>query len=344
LCQLEWAAGQRLGLKQNNGEVDLTGTPVLLVEQAYASKADREKWAQLLFEEYNVPGVFMSRAGVLALYANARVTGVAVDLGAGGMTVTPVQEGYPLMGGLRRSPVGGKVLDRALVAASLARSCPLHPRIPGVKVAPTSTSSSSSSAAWAHGGGGSTFHPSLKQYHTLEVARDARESLCRVYESTFDADAHAHVPIVSYDLPDGTKLSLGPERYAVTELLFNPTPLQSGAEEEDFGGAVGLTDMLQDAILACEPETRRDLNTNVTLTGGLTSTEGLSERLLKELLVRTDTLGSRPKMAAASSSERAVGPWLGGSILASLGTFPDIWFSKAEYQEFGAKMLHRKVL
>jgi D-alanyl-lipoteichoic acid acyltransferase DltB (MBOAT superfamily) len=39
-----------------------------------------------------------------------------------------------------------------------------------------------------------------------------------------------------------------------------------------------------------------------------------------------------------------MGPWLGGSILGSLGTFPDIWFSAAEYKEWGAKMLHRKIL
>ncbi len=188
-------------------------------------------------------------------------------------------------------------------------------------------------------------HPSLKLFHTLELARDARETLCRVYESAFVMADQGHIPIVSYDLPDGTKLNLGPERYGIAELLFDPTPLQQGGPDEDaYAGALGLADMVQESIMACEPETRRDLLTNVTMTGGVSATEGISDRLFKELVARGDTLGSRPKMAAASSQERTVGPWLGGSILASLGTFPDIWFSRAEYAEYGAKMLHRKAL
>ena len=355
LAQFEWAVGSRLGAGRARGSeapLDVSAHPVLLVEQAYTSKAEREKWAQILFEEYNVPGVFMSRAGVLALYANARVTGLAVDVGAGGTTITPVQEGYPLMGGLRRSPVGGRVLDLALQRAAAARSVPLHPRYPSVRskatgsgaVASSSSSSSSSSAASA---AAAILTPTVRSFHALELARDARESLCRVFEGPFDAAAHAHVPLVTYDLPDGTKLQLGPERYAVPELLFDPSPLHvtaGGAEDEAFAGCVGIPDMVQESVLACEAECRRDLLSNITLTGGGSTTEGLSDRLLKELLGRQQELGARAKLSAASNSERQMGPWLGGSILASLGTFPEIWFSKQEYAEYGAKMLHRKVL
>jgi len=189
-------------------------------------------------------------------------------------------------------------------------------------------------------------HPSVRTFHSLELARDARESLCRVFEAgTFDAAAHAHVPIVSYDLPDGTKLMIGPERYAVPELLLDPSPLsEDGGEESAFSGCAGIPDMVQEAVLACEPECRRDLLSNITLTGGASATEGLADRLLKDLLSRQGVLGTRVKFSAASNAERAMGPWLGGSILGSLGTYPDIWFSKAEYKEWGAKMLHRKLL
>ena len=72
--------------------------------------------------------------------------------------------------------------------------------------------------------------------------------------------------------------------------------------------------------------------------------EGLADRILKEMLARQGDLNCKAKLSAASNAERAVGPWLGGSILGSLGTFPDICFSAAEYKEWGAKMLHRKIL
>jgi len=59
----------------------------------------QERWCNLLFEKYKCPGVFMAKAGVLSVYANARTTGLAVDMGAGGTAITPVQDGFPLMMG-----------------------------------------------------------------------------------------------------------------------------------------------------------------------------------------------------------------------------------------------------
>jgi len=40
--------------------------------------------------------------------------------------------------------------------------------------------------------------------------------------------------------------------------------------------------------------------------------------------------------------ERKFGVWIGGSILASLGSFHQMWVSKAEYQEQGAALLAKK--
>ena len=48
------------------------------------------------------------------------------------------------------------------------------------------------------------------------------------------------------------------------------------------------------------------------------------------------------KYLAAGQTERALCPWLGGSILASLGSFHEMWFSKSEYDEFGAAMVNSK--
>ncbi|KAL1835706.1 hypothetical protein VTK73DRAFT_5448 [Phialemonium thermophilum] len=47
--------------------------------------------------------------------------------------------------------------------------------------------------------------------------------------------------------------------------------------------------------------------------------------------------GVRVKIHAAGwTSERRFGAWVGGSILASLGTFHQMWISRKEYEENGA--------
>jgi actin-like protein 6A len=44
----------------------------------------------------------------------------------------------------------------------------------------------------------------------------------------------------------------------------------------------------------------------------------------------------------AATVERHFAAWVGGSILASLGSFQQMWFSRAEFNEYGAALLERK--
>lgn len=46
--------------------------------------------------------------------------------------------------------------------------------------------------------------------------------------------------------------------------------------------------------------------------------------------------------AAGTSAERRFGNWIGGSVLASLGTFHQMWVSKQEYEENGGMALLEK--
>ena len=43
-----------------------------------------------------------------------------------------------------------------------------------------------------------------------------------------------------------------------------------------------------------------------------------------------------------SNTEKKFASWIGGSILSSLGTFHQLWLSKQEYEENGAKIIERK--
>lgn len=47
-------------------------------------------------------------------------------------------------------------------------------------------------------------------------------------------------------------------------------------------------------------------------------------------------------IASMNSVERRFATWIGGSILASLGSFQQLWMSKQEYEEHGANLIQRK--
>merc|ERR1712018_422683 len=48
------------------------------------------------------------------------------------------------------------------------------------------------------------------------------------------------------------------------------------------------------------------------------------------------------KMKSVAPPERNYSVWIGGSILASLSTFQQMWISKQEYDESGPSIVHRK--
>lgn len=51
---------------------------------------------------------------------------------------------------------------------------------------------------------------------------------------------------------------------------------------------------------------------------------------------------STMKVKIIAPPERKYSVWIGGSILASLSTFQQMWISKSEYDEAGPSIVHRK--
>ena len=55
--------------------------PSLATSDAAILQADRETLTQLLFERFQVEGLFLAEQPVLALYSQGRLTGCVVDVG-----------------------------------------------------------------------------------------------------------------------------------------------------------------------------------------------------------------------------------------------------------------------
>jgi actin-related protein len=65
----------------------------------------------------------------------------------------------------------------------------------------------------------------------------------------------------------------------------------------------------------------------------------LLNRMNKELVALAP---STMKIKIIAPPERKYSVWIGGSILASLSTFQQMWISKEEYDESGPAIVHRK--
>merc|ERR1712080_111456 len=101
----------------------------------------------------------------------------------------------------------------------------------------------------------------------------------------------------------------------------------------------GVHETTYNSIMKCDVDIRKDLYGNTVLSGGTTMYPGINDRMQKEI---TQLAPSSMKIKIVAPPERKYSVWIGGSILASLSTFQQMWISKQEYDESGPSIVHRK--
>ena len=318
-----WRRGYR-----SLGFQDCHESSVIMTEKSHSGTSSREKMGEVFFESLEIPSLFIARDATLCMYACGRTTGLVIDCGASGTFISPVIDGWVESRGLSRSIVGGNYMDsfalrklRTVYQASKSR---------------TSTN---------------------ELLANLEMARQFKESYTQVSVTPLaklSEEESDNVARESCQLPDGTTIEYGVEKYHCAELIFDPSNFEFDPKKElepldskytsTSSSLVGIPKLASDSVLRCEVDMQLQLLANLVVVGGVSSPKGFPERLRGDIeaVLKKNYPLVQVKQISPQPEHRSIAAWLGGSILGSLGSIDELSVSKKEYEEYGSSIMDKK--
>jgi len=297
----DWAALETLWEHALKSELDINPEDAALVltdapmDVARSSKVPemRRRMGEIAFEQLGVKALTIGCQPVLSLFSTGRTKGCVVEVGEGASFTVPVFEGLALQHAILRQEIAGQDITRSLLRTLMDRKLPF-------------------------------------QKNNLPEVRTIKEKVCYVasdYKSEgLRYDQNAEGMSRSYELPDATVITVGPDRYKCPEILFQPSLM--GA---DGAGMQGLHERCAASIGKIDTEELRTaMYENVVLSGGSSMLPGIQDRMQNEVsALATDGA----TVQVITDSQRKYAAWVGGSMLGSLPTIKDILITKDEYDE-----------
>uniref|UniRef100_A0A8B9L003 Actin related protein 3 n=1 Tax=Astyanax mexicanus TaxID=7994 RepID=A0A8B9L003_ASTMX len=294
----------------------------LLTEPPLNTPENREYTAEIMFESFNVPGLYIAVQAVLALAASwtsrqvgeRTLTGTVIDSGDGVTHVIPVAEGYVIGSCIKHIPIAGR--DITYFTQQLLRE-----REVGI--------------------------PPEQSLETAKAVKERFSYVCPDLVKEFN----------KYDI-DGSKwikqytginaiskkeftIDVGYERFLGPEIFFHPE-----FANPDF--TQPISEVVDEVIQNCPIDVRRPLYKNIVLSGGSTMFRDFGRRLQRDL---KRTVDARLKLSEELSGGKLkpkpidvqvithhmqrYAVWFGGSMLASTPEFYQVCHTKKDYEEIG---------
>jgi len=298
---------------------------MLLTEPPMNTPENREYTAEIMFETFNVPGLYIAVQAVLALCASLltkqdksgknAVTGTVIDSGDGVTHVIPVVEGYVIGSCIKHIPLAGRDVTNFIMNQLRDRQEPLLPDL------------------------------------ALEIAKKIKEKYCYVCPDVvkeyqrYDAEPTRFREYKGVNPRDKApfKIDVGYERFLGPEIFFSPEIFSSDWTEP-------LPDVVDATVQACPIDTRRPLYNYITLSGGSTMFKHFVKRLERDIRRKVKNRFDYTKTKFPDLDLKAIAVnvvthpfqrfavWFGGSMLASQPEFLGYFHTKAEYQEKGPRI------
>ncbi|CAG9328305.1 unnamed protein product [Blepharisma stoltei] len=297
----------------------------MLTEPPMNPPENREQMAEIMFETFDVKGLYIGVQAVLALFGSnlykekQNLTGTVIDSGDGVTHIIPVAHGYVISSCIKHIPIAGKDITKYIAKALKDRREPIATE------------------------------------DLMDAARVIKEKNCYVCKD-MDKELLRFNDKAEWKNYEGIgrttgaqiNAKVGPEMFLGPEVFFSP-----GKFTRDWDKP--LDECLDSTIQGCPIDLRRDLYSNVVLSGGTTLFKNFHHRLQRSMQQRVNdrlaryaaSSGNTPKpieckINAYKTQRYAV--WYGASMFAASPEFSRVVHTREEYLEHGPSIARRNVV
>ncbi|AFZ80411.1 hypothetical protein BEWA_032640 [Theileria equi strain WA] len=349
--------------------------PLFIIDGKY-NRQNRILQTEMIFEELGVPGLYFGDSSRCSAYASGFLTGLVIDIGSATCSVAAIIDDQVL--GFKECNVGGDIID-AIFLNLLLKATPdnktyvlNHPEynLGDLKLEEIDAEACKSIAQRIYNTG-----MEYSMYSLHQKLKALKESIIRVSQTPLLLQGYTepnHLPDgqpLEYSMMDTRGRSRNTSVYVPpkdathvkydsltpfqllalsAEVIFNPT-IEYAPPGVSLGKFKGIIAHCEDVVRESGIY-RRDIFNQIALVGGAALSNGLQERLAQEFQRVSKTPQDTPlsgckfKFTAYETDAcKEHASWIGGSIIASLGSFHDCWISRAEYNEHGPNIANRKV-
>lgn len=358
-------------------EKPLAENPLLMTEPPWNPTKTREKAIELAMENWGCPAFWLSRTPVCAAFAAGKATALVIDVGGAGTSVTAVHDGMVLKRSVQRSAIGGLWLS-SQIRHMWEGADPKVDVVPTFMIESKTAVDAGAPAQARLRRFPFEIGSSFRAYEEERLLTEFKESVVEVWRgpgrflNPGNEDLVRSQPGRVFEMPDGSNRMWREERFRVSEGLWDdnaalsspssssnapaPAAAAAAAAAPESNGTTSngnttttttaekvqtIPDLIRAALNAVDPDVRPNLLGNIVVTGGSSLLNGFNDRLNNELMAMFPAMKIKLH-AAGLTTERRFGAWIGGSILASLGTFHQMWISKQEYEENGVGIVEKR--
>ena len=317
----------------------------VLTEPPMNPPENRENVAEIFFETFNVPGLYIGVQAVFALMgcnstfeqnssteldelisedqrkAISELTGVVVDSGDGVTHVVPICDGYVLGSNIKHIPIAGRSITKFMEQMIRERAEPI--KTEDLYLATMDLKEKHGYVA----------DDLLEEYAKFDTKQEDEKTKGPKQSKSFKKfKGTGKISGQEYNIRVGYELFLGPESFFSPEII-------------DKNWKMSLDETIDNTIQQCPIDYRRKLYSNIVMSGGSTQFKNFDKRLMKSLQVRVDdrlaknaTEDFKPKpihVCVTNNLAQKHVVWLGGSTLASKEDFGRIVHTREEYLEKG---------